>query len=98
MREVGPYLVTAATTVRDALEKLDATGAGVLLLTDVAGRLLRTVTDGDIRRLILAGTALETTLDTLPRLSSTVVSAGTTAEAALRLLNERKLDQLPVVD
>jgi dTDP-4-amino-4,6-dideoxygalactose transaminase len=98
MRDVVPYLVGEATTVRDALRKLDDTGSGILLLVNEGGQLRRTVTDGDLRRLILAGSALDSTLGQLAPHVSTVTPEGTTAETALLVLNERKLDHLPVVD
>ena len=98
MRDAGPYLVRDTTSVREALRNLDATGAGILLLVDEGGSLRRTVTDGDLRRLILEGVGLESLLGKLPPHASCVAPEGTSAEAALMLLNERKLDQLPVVD
>jgi len=98
MRKIESFLVRETTTVRDALVKLDASGAGIVLMTDGAGRLVRTVTDGDLRRLIIAGTSLDSVLTVLPPLKSFIAEQGITPEQALHLLNERKLDQLPVVD
>ena len=55
MNEVSEICVTRTTIMRDALLMLDRSGAGLLLLTDQAGAFERTVTDGDLRRLLLGG-------------------------------------------
>lgn len=53
------YLCPAAASTREALARLNATDHLFQLVTDRDGRLLGTVTDGDIRRAILAGGALD---------------------------------------
>ena len=58
--------VTRGTRIFDALETLNRSGVGLLLLVDAAGALERTVTDGDIRRLLLGGASTD---DTLARLA-----------------------------
>ncbi len=80
------------------MSTLEATGRTVLLLVDTEGGLMRTVTDGDLRRLLIAGATLETTLTRLPAQRPTVIAAPADPEKALALLNERHIDQLPVVD
>ncbi|MDD4885938.1 MAG: aminotransferase, partial [Thiomonas sp.] len=52
-------------TLHEALARLDATAQGILLVTDAQGRLLRTVTDGDLRRAALAGVSNGTPLSAL---------------------------------
>jgi dTDP-4-amino-4,6-dideoxygalactose transaminase len=98
MRNAGPFLVRETTTVREALARLDELGSGILLLVDAAGLLLRTVTDGDLRRMILAGANLEARLGGLPAHQPLVARGDTSAQSALKLLDDRKVDQLPVLD
>ena len=54
---LDPITITVTRSMRviDALETLNRTGMGLLLLVDATGALERTVTDGDIRRLLLGG-------------------------------------------
>ena len=61
--------VNRDTSLRDALKRLDASSCGILLLVDVLGVFERTVTDGDIRRLLLNGLSLDSTLSLLPNIS-----------------------------
>lgn len=98
MRKVDPFLVGETTTVRDAFLRLDASSCGVLLLVAADGKLSRTVTDGDLRRFILAGATLETQLRQLGSHRSFLAPSNTSPDEALQLLNERRIDQLPVVD
>lgn len=62
MIDTSGLAVSAADTLMDAMRRLDETAKGILLLLDDQGRLLATVTDGDLRRAVLAGMPLESTL------------------------------------
>jgi dTDP-4-amino-4,6-dideoxygalactose transaminase len=90
--------VTKSSTVREALEAIDRTGARILLLIDDQQRLVRTVTDGDIRRLILAGVKPQETLLRLSVARPVTGTQGIDAAAALRLMNEHSIEHLPIVD
>ena len=48
---VNDLYINSSITLKEALSRLDATAQGVLLLVDERECLIRTVTDGDIRRL-----------------------------------------------
>jgi len=48
--------VPATCSIRDALDMLERTAKGVLLVLDSNGKLRRTLTDGDLRRAALART------------------------------------------
>lgn len=90
--------VSRTTRIFDALQVLDVQGTGILLLTRPDGTFERTITDGDIRRLLLTGCALTDSLAALPAIESIVVQDGVTREAALDLMNLHQINHLPVVD
>lgn len=98
MRTADELIVRPTDTVRDALRKLNETARNVVLLVDADGRLSRTVTDGDLRRLLLAGWALDARLDVLPRSTPYTAPLGITDAQALDVLNSMQIDQLPLVD
>ncbi|WJY20966.1 N-acetylneuraminate synthase family protein [Fontisubflavum oceani] len=50
---VAPFTVRSETSVTDAMRMLDANKRGFLIVTDEDDRVVGTVTDGDIRRLII---------------------------------------------
>jgi dTDP-4-amino-4,6-dideoxygalactose transaminase len=98
LRDSKPLLIRRESTIRDALTRLNDTGSGALLLVDASGRLVRTVTDGDLRRLLLAGAGLDATLAALKEGSARTAPLGIEESEALSLLNVEQIDQLPVVD
>ena len=57
--ELEPLLLRTDATVRGAMECIDRNQIGIALVVDVEHRLLGTVTDGDIRRAMLADVALD---------------------------------------
>lgn len=72
MIEWSAVAVRSHDTVRDVMARIDASARGIAVAVDDDRRLLGTITDGDIRRAILAGMTLEqTTRDLLQRRSST---------------------------
>lgn len=98
MADFERRLVTRACTVREALVRLNDVGQGVLLLLDEQGRLLRTVTDGDIRRLLLSGSEFGDALSVLPEQQPKTVLEGASTAEMLAVMDRHRIDQLPVVD
>lgn len=90
--------IQKTASILDALQTLDKQASGILLLVNPEGTFERTITDGDLRRLLLAGKTLQDTLETLPRIVSVTAPEGMTRTAALALINSRKLNHLPLLD
>ncbi|SCC93103.1 putative Glutamine--scyllo-inositol transaminase [Thiomonas sp. X19] len=89
-------------SLHDALARLDATAQGILLVTagtdGVTGRLLRTVTDGDLRRAALAGVEAASPLSVLPSHPPLTVGLQATQRDVLALMDAHRIDHVPVVD
>jgi dTDP-4-amino-4,6-dideoxygalactose transaminase len=98
MNEIAKLIVSNKTTIREALEGLQAAAYGVLLMVDSGGKLIRTVTDGDIRRLLLAGAGFDQSLAFLPVQNPISVCFPCEEMIALEVMNKHKIDQIPVVD
>jgi CBS domain-containing protein len=90
--------ITRKSLLRDALGMLDSAGSGILLLVDESGRFERTVTDGDLRRIVLNGTTLDDDVGQLPVINSLVATEYTSRREALRLMDERGVNHLPLID
>lgn len=90
--------VSCDDTLQLAMERLQVGGKGIALELDAEARLVRVFTDGDVRRLLLDGTALDTPLERLPTRPFRSAPAGTTPGQALTLLDRYVIDHLPVVD
>lgn len=90
--------VTGATLLRDALARLDASRGGPLLLVDDAGALLRMVTDGDLRRVLLAGGGQDTPLSELPAKEPVVARMDTPLAELETLFADNDVTAIPRLD
>jgi dTDP-4-amino-4,6-dideoxygalactose transaminase len=90
--------ITRKSKLREALLVLDNTGLGILLLLDAGGMFERTVTDGDLRRMLLAGTQLDDSLESLPYVQSQTLSITASRREALDLMNRHAINHLPVIE
>ncbi|PYB77092.1 aminotransferase class I/II-fold pyridoxal phosphate-dependent enzyme [Rhizobium wuzhouense] len=89
--------VTSGSTLKEALAKLERSGCGILTLVGEGRRFERTITDGDLRRLILEGSALTDRLDLLQAIKSHTASEGMSRRDALELMNRHAIHSLPVI-
>lgn len=85
-------------SVRDALAAIDRSRRQIALVTDAEGRLLATVTDGDVRRGILRGIDLDGPVAQVMHTTPTTVTEGAADAEARALIRARKLHHVPVVD
>lgn len=91
-------IVTRKSSIRKALSLLDETGFGLLLLCGETGEFERTITDGDLRRLLLSGASIEDDLEQLKKISSITISNAVSRRQALDLMNKNLINHLPVID
>ncbi len=93
-------------TVADAIACIDRSArVNIALVVDEQGRLLNTLSDGDVRRGLLANVALHDPIDRLleikartPHAAPATAPAGTPPETLLELMLARSVRQLPLVD
>ena len=91
-------MVPWSCSVVEALRRLNETQVGILLVVDESGILQRTVTDGDLRRLLIAEKDLNTTLASLPQKAPVVAHPGQAPEQLLAQMNSAYVNHLPIVD
>jgi len=96
-RDFRENLVTAASTILETLKIIDSHGVPIGLVHD-DGRLLGTVTDGDIRRGILAGVTLDASVTKVMNTAPITAPAGISDADALKLMRKRAILYVPVVD
>ena len=82
-------------SLRSALDRLNQTAKKILFAVDPANRLTAALTDGDVRRYLLAGGTLE---DCVSRAGNHHPITARSREEALRLLTERGCIAVPVLD
>ena len=90
--------IAPETTIRTALEIIDRSRMQIALVVDPEGRLVASLTDGDVRRGLLRGVGLEAPVSEVMHRSPTTVRRGAPDAATRRLIAERKLQHVPVLD
>jgi len=98
MKDWKKALVSRASTLRETIEHIDAGAMQIALVVDEAGKLLGTVTDGDVRRALLRGRALESPVTAVMNATPLVTRVGQERDTTLAMMHRRALHQLPVVD
>ena len=83
---------------KQALTVMDDTAQGVLLAVDAQGRLVRTITDGDLRRAVLGDVAASKTLADLPGREPLVADENATPAELQQRMNALGILHVPVVD
>ncbi|MFM8476574.1 MAG: nucleotidyltransferase family protein [Planctomycetaceae bacterium] len=99
--ELQRILIQPAATVQDAMAAIDAGGRGIALLVHADGRFLRTITDGDLRRAILAGHAVTTRLDAaldIQTVRSVTAPVKTPRDEQLALMVRSGVRHLPLLN
>jgi len=98
MKDWKAVLIAPSTSVLDAIKIIDASALQIALITGEGGRLLGTLTDGDVRRAILSGTPLTDPVETVMCRQFTSVSNLEPSENILALMKQKQLHQIPVLD
>lgn len=84
-------------SVRDAIAAIDAGAVGLVLVV-ADGVLHGVITDGDVRRAILADTPLTDPAITIATTEPVVVDADASRAATLDVMRARRLSGVPIVD
>ena len=103
--ELRSFTIASSSSLRDAAACIDGGGCGIAVVLAEDGRLLDTITDGDIRRAVLAGRSLDEPVGALgarragtPYEVPVVASIDDNADTLLSMLRKRCLRQLPLLD
>lgn len=94
-QEIRKFIGKSTISAAEAMQRIDANAGGVLFLADEQGVLLGCISDGDIRRFLLAGGKIDSpayqAANRRPRTAHT-------AEEAKRLYHSKNYVAIPVVD
>ncbi len=93
--ELADYVVTATDTIRTAMERIDRNKHRVVVVVD-DGKVVGTVSDGDIRRAFLHDMLPLAPVSRIMQLNPRTTTATDPAERH-RIIREAKVTLLPVV-
>lgn len=98
MKNWKAILMSPYASLRDAMTKIDAEAIKVALVVDAEQRLLGTITDGDIRRGLLAGMELTDPVERCMYRTPTTARVGESRSAILSKMRKLVLQQIPIID
>ena len=91
-------LIPETATIADVICNLNESMVQIALVINPKGNLVGTLTDGDIRRGLLNGLELSSSIDKIVNYEPLVVTLEMNRETALQLMQINKIHQLPVVN
>ena len=98
MKDWENTLIPPSTDVLEVIRLIDSSALQIALVVDEKGRLLGTVTDGDIRRAILEGIKFDVPVTKIMNTSPTVGRPEDDSESNIKLMKNQLFHHLPVVD
>jgi dTDP-glucose pyrophosphorylase len=97
-KDLARFVISSSSTLRQAMQAIDDGRLGIALVVDPEGRLLGTITDGDVRRALLRDDGLEAPATEVMNRRFVAVTEEATAPAILDLMRIRSINQMPVID
>lgn len=91
-------LIPAHAILAQVIHNLEASGLQIALVVTPEGSLLGTITDGDIRRGLLRGLDMNSSIDAIIHRDPFVVPPQFDRSTVLQLMQANKIHQLPVVN
>ena len=94
----GAIVISCDSTIRAAMEAINANSREFVLIRDHAGRIAGLITDGDIRRGLLRGLTLESSAADVMTRDFVSATPGIDRAAVLDLMKARTIRHVPVLD
>jgi len=91
-------LVQPSSTIREVIQKIDASSLQIALVVDQQRKLLGTVTDGDVRRGLLQGLSLEDTAGKVMNAHPTTAELAEHRGTLLTAMRQKHIHHVPLVD
>src|SRR5882757_3344003 len=93
----GVFVVAENTPLIETLRRIDE-GNLQLAIVERDGKIVGTVTDGDVRRALLSGVGLDASVELVMNRTPITAPVGISNPAALTLMRRLSIHQLPIVD
>lgn len=98
MKNWRSVILPQKASVQDAIRNLDETGVQIVLICNSDDSLIGTISDGDIRRGLLKGLVLSSSIESIVRYDPMVAPETLLREHVLQLMMANKVRQVPIVD
>lgn len=90
--------ISRQSSIREGMQAIDRGTCWLALIVDEERHLIGVLTDGDIRRALLAGASMDDPVEPYIRRQFTSVSPAAGRSEVLDLMRARTLNQIPIID
>ena len=98
MHDWRKIILKHSDSMQSAIEALNSEALRIVLVVDEAGRLMGTITDGDIRRALLKHCTMDCELKDIMFTEPTVADADLSKDALFAIMKKKGVLQIPIVD
>ena len=91
-------ILSSDTSIKDAISNLNKVGIRIIMIVNKAGALEGTISDGDLRRYLLKGLKMTSTIESIIHRDVIVVSPDISRDSVIELMVANKIQQVPIVD
>jgi len=102
MSECESYIISSASTIREAMTKINQLGKydryTILFVIDEHEKLIGSVTDGDIRRAFLNDFNMDSFIGDICKKTPIIAPKGMSDESMAQLIKINQIQKLPIVD
>ena len=98
MKNINQIKVFEKSKISEALKKMSVGGIKIVLVVNDKDNLIGTLSDGDIRRGLLNGLDLNSTIETIVYKSPTTAKISDTKDELLKLAISKQINQIPILD
>ena len=98
MKDIQNIKLSKNASIEEALKVIGDGAMQIALVVDKSDKLIGTLTDGDIRRGLLKGLDLKSSIESITFKTPTIAKESDTKEMILKLAISKKLNQIPIID
>jgi dTDP-glucose pyrophosphorylase/predicted transcriptional regulator len=98
MKNWRDVVVDRTTAIREVMRRINESSSQLAMVVDDEGRLVGTVSDGDIRRGLLDGRSIDDAVQLVMNTNPTTVTVDDDRSSVLALMQARDIRHVPLVD
>ena len=98
MKSIENIKILKNSTIKEALKVIGDGAMQIALIVDYEDKLLGTLTDGDIRRGLLEGLDLDSSIESIISTKPVIAKYNDSRQDILKLALSKKLHQIPIID
>lgn len=98
MKSWTEVIIKPESSIFDAIAIINRGALQIGLVVDTEGRLMGTVSDGDVRRAILKGVSMQDSVQLIMNSNPTVADMNASSKELLGMMEMQELRQIPIVD